>query len=240
MDEKEPNLEKEAASDEPVEETVEDEGKPLLAESPDAEGTASIVDELQAFSGLEDLTEDDLKDLQDAIAENVESDNIAVEMPFAPDISADLEKKMQEELARKKKSQDKSIMTKEMLMDYLSSRRSKIVYHALWYLTFTVEDHEAAKDTLYEALKEVTSKNAVEPLDEHKFYFGLGFILRLTLNSERIVQFKAGKLKLAVNPEFLKEILNQVGDPISERPIITQSKKDEMFADFLKDDFLDI
>jgi len=260
MNENKPEPESDQNGNKSPEEPASDENASLRAEPEGEDDQLSLEQELQDFVGLEDLTEADLQDLQEAIAENnasvadeagglsgdmneIESEassEISPEIPFSPEISADLEQKMHEELARKKKIQEQALMTKEKLMDYLSSRRSKIVYHALWYLVFSTEDHEAAKETLYDALKEVTSKSPIEPLEEHKFYFGLGFILRLKLNNEKIVQFKEGKLKITINPEFLKEILSLVGDPISERPILSQSKKAAMFSDFLKDDFLDI
>jgi hypothetical protein len=103
-----------------------------------------------------------------------------------------------------------------------------------------VEDHIASKDMLYEALKDITSKNPVEPIEEHKFYFGLGFLLRLQLFDQKIVHFKDGKLKIMVNPTVLHEILSTIGDPISERPILSTQEKSKMFSDFLKDDFLDV
>ncbi|MEJ2277704.1 MAG: hypothetical protein P8Y70_08150 [Candidatus Lokiarchaeota archaeon] len=90
-------------------------------------------------------------------------------------------------------------------------------------------------------LKEVTSKSAIDPLPEHSFYFGLGYILRLTLNERQIVRYlSGGKFKINVNFETIKRILEETGEPISTRPIIKEEKKKEMFRDFLKEDFTDI
>ena len=57
---------------------------------------------------------------------------------------------------------------------------------------------------------------------------------------QKVIQFKNGKLKIMGNVDHLKELLNLVGDPISERPILTKNEKQQMFSDFLSDDFLDI
>ncbi|MCF2139856.1 MAG: hypothetical protein K9W44_07370 [Candidatus Lokiarchaeota archaeon] len=215
----------------------------------------NLKEELLNFSELEqdEFTEQDLEDMEAAIAENLmdiediesefEEETEPLEnnqIEFQPEIDADLEARMEEEIQKKRKEMGIKTVSKEQFINNLSKRRNKIIYHALWHLVFNIEDHQASKQTLYEALKEVTSKNPVEPIEEHKFYFGLGFILRLQLYDEKVVQFKDGKLVLAINPDHMKEILNIVGDPISERPILTKSEKTKMFQDFLKDDFLDI
>lgn len=227
-----------------------------------------IKNELLAFSELDGdvFTDQDFLDMEEAISENLadeedllddseeiegepseegknfkEGESLTIEAePFTPEIDDDLEVKMQAEIQKKKKEQGIKTVSKEKFIKNLSNRRNKIVYHALWHLTFNIEDHEATKQTLYEALKGVTSKNPVEPLEEHKFYFGLGFILRLKLYDEKVVKFTKGKLKLMVNPEHLQEILSMIGDPISDRPILTKTEKKQMFQDFLQDDFLDI
>ena len=202
--------------------------------------------EFADFDSLDDLSEDDLADMQQAISENLlaeDGQEIAEpEKPeFKPEIDEELEAKMQAELELKKVSRGIKEVSREDLIEYLGERRTKIVYHALWHLAFNVgEDFILSKQMLYEALKEVTSKNPVEPLEEHKFYFGLGFILRLKLGLEKIIKFKAGKLQIAINPKVLQEILLLIGDPISERPILTTKEKNKMFEDFLGDDFLDI
>ena len=200
--------------------------------------------EFADFDSLEDLSEDDLADMMEAIEENKDQQIEIAEQEkpeFKPEIDAELEAKMQAELELKKQSRGIKETTREDLIEYLSERRAKIVYHALWHLIFnTSDEYILSKQMLYEALKEVTSKNPVEPLEEHKFYFGLGFILRLKLGIEKIIKFKAGKLQIAVNPKVLQEILLLIGDPISERPILTTKEKNKMFEDFLGDDFLDI
>ena len=192
------------------------------------------------FDDLAEMSEEDLREMQEAIAENLEQEPLAVEPEFHPEIDADLEQKMQAELAQKQKQKGKPTITKDQLIEYLGERRTKIVYHALWWLAFESEDHEASKQIIYDALKEVTSKDPVEPLEEHKFYFGLGFILRLKLLDQKIIQFKQGKLKLTVAIPMFQDMLRIIGDPISERPILSSKEKNKMYTDFLSDDFLDI
>jgi hypothetical protein len=159
---------------------------------------------------------------------------------FKPVIDDDLSRKINEELERKKQRKAVKEVTTEDLIAYLQPRRNKVVYHALWYLAFNLEDHQATKVILYDALKDVTSKSPIDPIKEHMFYFGLGHILKLKLYERTLVTFKNGVLKLNVNVGNLKKILQTVGEPISDRPIITTQQKQQMFADFLSDDFLDI
>ncbi|RLI62726.1 MAG: hypothetical protein DRO88_11490 [Promethearchaeia archaeon] len=254
MEEKSKELKKEPQEEEQKElqeKTQKDSNSTLETEE-------ELRSELLEFSEIDhsEFTDQDLADIEEAIAENIAEDGNELEIndiltnsettteteeiPFKPEIDADLEARMAEEIKKKKQKMGVNTVSKEKFIEYLSSRRNKIVYHALWHLVFNVEDHEASKQALYEALKEVTSKNPVEPIEEHKFYFGLGFILRLQLYDEKVVQFKKGKLTISVNPEHLKEILSMVGDPISDRPILTKTEKKKMFQDFLKDEFLDI
>jgi hypothetical protein len=108
-------------------------------------------------------------------------------------------------------------------------------------LVYNTEDHIASKQLLYEMLKEVTSKSPIDPIPEHQFYFGLGYILRLTLNEKQIIRYMRGsKFKVNISIKILKELLDQIGEPISTRPVIEEEEKQQMFKDFLKDDFLDI
>ena len=90
-------------------------------------------------------------------------------------------------------------------------------------------------------LKQNTSKSPIDPIQEHQFYFGLGYILRLTLNEKQIVRYlRGGKFKINISVDGLKEILEQAGEPIITKPVIAEDEKKQMFKDFLEDDFLDI
>ena len=91
-----------------------------------------------------------------------------VKPEFKPEITDDLESLIQEELEKKRVK--KKIVTEEEFKQYCLERNSKIWYHALWTLVFDIEDHQARKETIYELLKEVTSKSAIDPMAEHKFY----------------------------------------------------------------------
>jgi hypothetical protein len=76
----------------------------------------------------------------------------------------------------------------------------------------------------------------MESLPEHKFYFGLGFILRLRLFDQNVVAFEKDKIKVKVNIENLQKILQEIGEPISERPQLSESKKKDLFSEFLYGD----
>ncbi len=233
----------------------------------DTDEESLLKQELLEFAEMDefaDLSEDDLLDIQEALEENkaeIESETepfetIPEEIIEVPEsfeepvqeepldtlssIDSDLESKMEQELAIKRRKDAASQLSRDDFIAYLGQKRTKIMYHALWYLVFNIDDNQGSKQMLYDQLKEVTSKDPVEPLAEHKFYFGLGFILRLKYDNQKIVRFSAGKLKIVGNIKVLKDILQIVGDPISERPILTKKEQNQMFQDFLKDDFEDI
>ncbi len=233
----------------------------------DFDDDEQLKDMLKDFSDIEDLSIEEMMEIQGAIDDVMdvtdESESVpSVESPlgefselvedpyegwgiydevkpeFRPEITDDLESLIQEELEKKKVK--KKVVTEEEFKQYCLERNSKIWYHALWTLVFDLEDHQAQKETMYELLKEVTSKSAIDPMPEHKFYFGLGFILRLSLNGKKIIDFRGEKLKLNVGIDVLNDILHEVGPPVSLRPIITKSERKKMFTDFLTDDFKDI
>ena len=198
------------------------------------------------FSDMEQIDFDELREMKEAI-ETVKQDDLTSsselesEIKPSPGISVELEEKIRQELLKKKEKKKEEIVTPETFLEYVKNKRDKIWYHALHYLVFNVEDHISTKSLLYDILKEVTSKSAIDPIPEHQFYFGLGYILRLTLNDKKIIRYMSGgKFKVNVNINILKEILEQSGDPISTRPIIKEEVKKKMFSDFLKDDFSDI
>ncbi len=201
------------------------------------------------FSDIEQIDFDELKDMKDAI-ETVKQEEILTPSDTSdisdktiktPGISHELEERIKQELLKKKEKEEKEIITPEKFLEYVKSKRDKIWYHALYYLVFNVEDHIATKALLYDVLKEVTSKSPIDPIPEHQFYFGLGYILRLTLNDKKIIRYMSGgKFKININVETLRELLEQTGEPISTRPIIKEEEKKKMFSDFLKDDFSDI
>ncbi len=216
-----------------------------------------IVDEIQKekelkesmisdFSDIDELDFDELREMQEAI-ETVKHDQIETlpgeegEIQSTQEISKELEDRIKQELLKRKTSEKKEIITPEKFLDYIKSKRDKIWYHALYYLVFNIEDHIASKTLLYDVLKEVTSKSPIDPILESQFYFGLGYILRLSLNDKQVVRFlRDGKFKINVNIDNLKEILENAGEPISTRPIIKEEEKKKMFKDFLDEDFLDI
>ncbi|MHA1671146.1 MAG: hypothetical protein ACTSV5_11310 [Promethearchaeota archaeon] len=201
---------------------------------------------LTDFSDLDEMGFDELKEMQEAMKTVRQEDATSqleqeISIPSTSGISSELEKRIEQELLERKKETVKEIITPEKFIEHASNKRDKIWYHALHYIVYQSEDHIASKQLLYEMLKEVTSKSPIDPILEHQFYFGLGYILRLTLNDKQIVRYmRGGKFKVNVSVKSLKELLDQVGEPINTRPVIKEEEKKQMFEDFLKDDFLDI
>ncbi len=198
------------------------------------------------FSDLEEIDLDELKDMQDAIdvvkqEENLEAAEKGGTTTSISTISKELEERIKQELIERKEEKAHIIITPEKFLDYIKDKRDKIWYHALFYILFNTEDYTASKELLYEMLKEVTSKSPIDPIPEHQFYFGLGYILKLTLNDKKVIRYlKGGKFKLNIAVKGLQEIFTESGEPISTRPIIKEEEKKKMFKNFLDDDFQDI
>lgn len=207
-----------------------------------AQKEAMITD----FSDLEEIDFDELQDMQKAIEtvkqedSQVTGENI-LQTPVSRGISSELEERIKQELLERKKEKAKEIITPEKFLDRAKNKRDKIWYHSLYYLVYQAEDNIASKAMLYDMLKEVTSKSPIDPIPENQFYFGLGYILRLTLNDKKVVKYmKGGKFNINIGIKGIREILEKVGEPISTRPILKEEEKKKMYADFLKDEFLDI
>jgi hypothetical protein len=198
------------------------------------------------FSDLDEIDFDELREMQEAIESVKQEEIMEISKPegetqYVPEVSSELEERIKQELLKRKKVEKKEVISPEKFLDYVKSRRDKIWYHALYYLVFNIEDYIASKTLLYDVLKEITSKSPIDPIPENQFYFGLGYLLRLTLNDKQVVKFQRnGKFKINVNPDTLKEILEDAGEPISTRPIIKEEEKKKMFKNFLDDEFLDI
>ena len=198
------------------------------------------------FSDIDEIDFDELREMKLAIesVKQVELKSSAGEegeIEPSQEISQELEDRIKQELLKRKEEEKEEIITPEKFLDYIKNKLDKIWYHALYFLVFEVEDHIASKSLLYDVLKEVTSKSAIDPIPEHQFYFGLGYILRLTLNNKKIIRYKSGgKFRININIDMLKDILEVAGKPISTKPVIEEGVKKKMFKNFLEDDFLDI
>lgn len=202
-------------------------------------------DMISDFSDLDEIDLDELRDMQDAIesVKHEEMESVSEgeqEVQKAQEVSIELEERIKKELL-KRKDVEEEVITAEKFLEYIKNKRDKIWYHALYYLAFNIEDHIASKALLYDVLKDVTSKSPIDPIPEHQFYFGLGYLLRLHLNKKQVVRFlRDGNFKINVNINSLKEMLEISGQPISTRPVIKEQEKKKMYKDFLKENFFDI
>ena len=239
------SLENEEAIEEGISKELElIRSKPQTTEREDylAQKEAMIND----FSDLEEIDFDELQDMQKAIEAVKQEDSQVtgegiLQTPVSRGISSELEERIKQELLERKKEKAKEIITPEKFLERAKNKRDKIWYHSLYYLVYQAEDNFASKVLLYDMLKEVTSKSPIDPIPENQFYFGLGYILRLTLNDKQVVKYmKGGKFKINIGIKSISEILEAVGEPISTRPILKVEEKKKMYTDFLKDDFLDI
>jgi len=197
------------------------------------------------FSDIEDIEFEELQEMQKAI-ESVKQEELHEtganinQMASKDLISSDLEERIKQELLERKQESKKEIITPEKFIERNKNKRDKIWYQALYYLVYEAEDHIASKTLLYEMLKDVTSKSPIDPIPENQFYFGLGYILRLSLNDKQVVKYlKGGKFKVNVAEKGIKDLLDELGEPISRRPILTDEEKKKMYEEFLKDDFFD-
>jgi len=197
------------------------------------------------FSDIESIDFEELQEMQKAIEsvkqeEVQEAGNKINQMAETGVISSDLEERIKQELLERKQEAKKEIITPELFIERNKNKRDKIWYHALCYLVYEAEDHIASKTLLYEMLKEVTSKSPIDPIIEPQFYFGLGYILRLSLNDKQVVKYiKGGKFKVNVSEKSIKDLLDELGEPINRRPILTDEEKKKMYEEFLNDDFFD-
>ena len=90
-------------------------------------------------------------------------------------------------------------------------------------------------------LKQDTSKSPIDPIPEHQFYFGLGYLLRLKIENNQLVRYLGGgKFRIKYDIESIKRILEDTGPPIITKPVIKEDVQKKYFKDFLKDDFMDI
>ncbi len=197
------------------------------------------------FSDIEGIEFEELQEMQKAI-ESVKQEEIQEtgadikRMSENVLISSELEERIKQELLERKQQAKKEVITPEIFIERTKDKRDKIWYQALYYLVYEAEDHIASKALLYEMLKEVTSKSPIDPIPENQFYFGLGYILRLSLNEKQVVKYiKGGKFKVNVAEKGIKDILDELGEPISRRPILTDDEKKKMYEEFLSDDFFD-
>ncbi|MBY8987206.1 MAG: hypothetical protein KGD61_02040 [Candidatus Lokiarchaeota archaeon] len=197
------------------------------------------------FSDIENIDFEELQEMQKAIETVQQEENQASESEMTQHAtnsveSSELEERIKQELLERKQEFKKEIITPEKFIERTRNKRGKTWYHVLHYLVYQAEDHIASKELLYEMLKEVTSKSSIDPIPENQFYFGLGYILRLTLNDKQVVKYiRGGKFKINIGIKGISDALEEVGEPISTRPILKEEEKQKMYKEFLNDDFFD-
>ncbi|OLS16056.1 MAG: hypothetical protein RBG13Loki_0297 [Promethearchaeota archaeon CR_4] len=155
-------------------------------------------------------------------------------------ISNELQQKIEDEMRLKAEAAALPPVSREEFIQYVSSKRDKIWYHAIWYLIFSVDDHVATKKALFDALSAVTSKSAIDDVKENVFYFGLGPLLKLRLEDANVVRYRDQTFRLNMKAEKISEVLQVIGEPVSPRPQISAETQKDMIDKFLGDDFLDI
>ena len=200
---------------------------------------------INEFSDIDNIDFVELQEMHKAIEtvkqeETQRTENGTTLYPTSSVDSSKLEERIKQELLERKQETKKEIITPEKFLERTKNKRDKIWYHSLHYLVYQAEDNIASKGLLYEMLKEVTSKSPIDPIPENQFYFGLGYILRLTLNDKQVVKYiKGGKLKINIGIKGIQDILEEVGEPISTRPVLKEEEKRKMYKEFLTDDFFD-
>lgn len=209
-----------------AQETKEDYQKNLMSDFSDI-GKMELEDLIEMKSAVESVKQEEF----------LESEDEKIKTSKTRDIPTALEKKIEEELQKKKEGAIKEEWTPERFTNYLKDKRKKIYYHALYYLIFQVNDHIASKEILYEMLKEVVSKSPIDPIQEHQFYFGIGHLLKLEINGVSVVRYLlSGKFKINADVDLLKNILTKIGKPVSTKPVIEPGEQKKMFKEFLNDD----
>ncbi len=231
-----------------IEEKISDEYEPLESKTQITEREDYLMQKeamISDFSDIDNIDFTELQEMQKAIEsvqhEEDQAANTGIsEYPAGSAESSELEERIKQELLDRKQETKKVIITPEKFIDRARNKRDKIWYHVLNYLVYQAEDNIASKELLYEMLKEVTSKSPIDPIPENQFYFGLGYILRLTLNEKKVVKyFRGGKFKINIGIKGISDLLEEVGDPISTRPILKEEEKRKMYKEFLNDDFFD-
>jgi len=212
---------------------AEDESLP-----PDQKGLLSVLD----LTFVVDLADQQMETLQGILAD-LKIDLEALLKQKQADVTAisdDLQQKIEDEIRMRSEALALPPVSREDFIAYAESKRDRIWYHALWFLVFTSDDHVANKKSLYDALKEVTSKSAIDDVKENVFYFGLGPLLKLRLEDQNVLRYRDQNFKLNVKAKEISEILQEIGEPISPRPLVTKEAEKSMIDSFLSDDFLDI
>ncbi len=193
----------------------------------------SQADLEEIFSAMEDVKKEEATAIASAV-QAIESGQDAT--TALQSMSTEVAEKIQKQLEERSAAEEEHFVTEEEFIKHAMMSTAKTWYHCLYFLAFKSETGTASKKVLYEALKETLSKSPVDVMPEHMFNFGLSNLIKIILYEKPVVLFKrGGEFKLDVNRRKLQELLQQVGPPLSKRPIVTKKEEKKMITDFFSD-----
>jgi hypothetical protein len=154
-------------------------------------------------------------------------------------VSTEVAKRIQKQLDERSAAEEAHFVTEEEFVSHAKASLSKTWYHCLYFLTYKSEAGIASKKVMYDALKEPLSKSPVDMLPEHMFNFGLSTLIKVQLYEKPVVSFKrGGEFRLEVKRKKMQDLLQQVGPPMSKRPVVTMKQEKKFISDFFSNDKL--
>ncbi len=196
----------------------------------------SQADLEEIFSAMEDVKKDEANAIATAVQALESGQDAATALQS---VSTEVAEKIQKQLEERTAAEEEHFVTEEEFVNHAKDSLSKTWYHCLYFLTFKSETGVASKKVMYDSLKEALSKSPVDVLPEHMFNFGLSTLIKVMLYEKPIVTFKrGGEFKLEVKRKKMQELLQQIGPPMSKRPVVTKKEEKKMISDFFNNDKL--
>ncbi len=196
----------------------------------------SQADLEEIFSAMEDVKKDEANAIATAVQALESGQDAATALQS---VSTEVAEKIQKQLEERTAAEEEHFVTEEEFVSHAKASLSKTWYHCLYFLTFKSETGVASKKVMYDSLKEALSKSPVDVLPEHMFNFGLSTLIKVMLYEKPIVTFKrGGEFKLEVKRKKMQELLQQIGPPMSKRPVVTKKEEKKMISDFFNNDKL--
>jgi len=196
----------------------------------------SQADLEEIFSAMEDVKKDEANAIATAVQALESGQDAATALQS---VSTEVAERIQKQLEERSAAEEEHFVTEEEFVSHAKASLSKTWYHCLYFLTFKSETGVASKKVMYDALKEPLSKSPVDMLPEHMFNFGLSNLIKVQLYEKPVVTFKrGGEFKLEVKRKKMQELLQQVGPPMSKRPVVTRKEEKKMISDFFTNDKL--